>query len=279
MRLSISNIAWDTLEDEEVSKVLQTLSVTAIDIAPGKYFPNPSTASSREISDVRDIWRRRQLDIVGMQSLLFGLQGLNIFGPPEQREKLAEHLRHTCRIASALGATRLVFGSPRNRDRGEMNYTHAEDIALNFFAILGDIASSETVTICLEANPPSYGCNFITSTNEAITFVHKLNHPSIRLQLDTGTILANDEDPSLLFTTLSSNPNIVGHIHISEPQLVPPGDARSKLAHIIDLICRHFPDRLATIEMLATPQESHMVSIERAIRWVQRLLQPDEVAR
>jgi sugar phosphate isomerase/epimerase len=160
-----------------------------------------------------------------------------------------------------------------------MNYTHAEDIALNFFAILGDIASSETVTICLEANPPSYGCNFITSTNEAITFVHKLNHPSIRLQLDTGTILANDEDPSLLFTTLSSNPNIVGHIHISEPQLVPPGDARSKLAHIIDLICRHFPDRLATIEMLATPQESHMVSIERAIRWVQRLLQPDEVAR
>lgn len=267
MRLSISNIAWDTSEDERISVILRTIGINAIDIAPSKYFADQSATSSSDIRKVRENWREREFTIVGLQSLLYGVKGLNLFGSDEDRVSLLEHLRHSCRIASGLGASRLVFGSPRNRDCAGLDYSQAEDLALNFFLNLGDIASNEGVTICIEANPHCYGCNFIVTTTEALSFVQKIQHPAIRLQLDTGTILTNKEESSVLLATLSSQPSLVGHIHISEPRLVPPGDAQSKLATLASLMRHYFPDEIATIEMAATTQEPHVVSVERAARW------------
>jgi hypothetical protein len=52
-----------------------------------------------------------------MQALLFGTTGLNVFGDNKSQEAMLEHLRAVCRIGAGLGATKLVFGSPKNRDR------------------------------------------------------------------------------------------------------------------------------------------------------------------
>jgi len=269
MRLSISNIAWDPSEDEVIATMLGRLGVDAIDIAPGKYFPDQAAATSQEISAVRAIWSQRGFDIVGMQALLFGLPSLNIFGPADDRAALLKHLTHTCRIAAGLGVTRLVFGSPKNRDCSGLEPSRATALALHFFASLGDIALHEGVTICLEANPPSYGCNFITTTGDAIAIIKEINHPAIKLQLDTGTVLINGEDFTQLVSTLSQHPDLIGHIHISEPKLIPPGDGSSALSGLLDVLYKALPETLATIEMLATTEEPHSFSIERAIRWVQ----------
>jgi D-psicose/D-tagatose/L-ribulose 3-epimerase len=267
MRLSISNIAWEQPEEEEIALILKDLGVDAVDIAPGRYFPDQSTATKKEITEVRELWCRRGCSIVGMQSLLFGVKGLNLFGSAQDRTSLTEHLRHSCRIAAGLGATRLVFGSPRNRDRTGLQDSEAEEIAFDFFSRLGNIALNEGVTICIEANPPSYGCNFILTTPEALEFVQKIQHPAIKLQLDTGTILTNGERLSDLLLPSSPLASCIGHIHISEPGLMPPGDSQSRLEDLLPLIRRHFPNEIATIEMLATREESHLASVERAIRW------------
>jgi D-psicose/D-tagatose/L-ribulose 3-epimerase len=269
MRLSISNIAWDPSEDEAISILLRKLGVDAIDIAPSKYFMDQATASLQEIAALRSIWLNRGFAIVGMQSLLFGLQDLNIFSTSDHRAALLKHLTHTCRIASGLGATRLVFGSPRNRDCRGVEPHEARALAYDFFTCLGNIASREGVTICLEANPSSYGCNFITTTTEAIAMIKTLNHPAIKLQLDTGTVLINGEDGRELVSTLVKQPSLIGHIHISEPNLLPVGDTASGLAELLAAIRGAFSGALATIEMLATTDEAHISSIDRAIRWVQ----------
>lgn len=278
MRLSISNIAWDPSEDEAIAALMRSLGVDAIDIAPGKYFPDQSAATSKDIADVRATWNQRGFDIVGMQSLLFGLPHLNIFGPPEHRIALLEHLTHTCRIASGLGATRLVFGSPKNRDCGAVERSRADTLARDFFSSLGDIALNEGVMICLEANPPSYGCNFITSTPEAIALVKEINHRAVRLQLDTGTVLINGEDGLQLISSLSNEPNLIGHIHISEPNLIPSGDASSALPALLTALREVLPNTLVTIEMLATTGEPHSSSVGRAIRWVQNRITSGEAA-
>ena len=44
MRLSVSNIAWDVEEDDAVAEVLRDLGVDQVDLAPGKYFPDPAAA-------------------------------------------------------------------------------------------------------------------------------------------------------------------------------------------------------------------------------------------
>ena len=113
MRISISNIAWEKDEEPEISELLGRLGVSAVDVAPGKYFPDVSAASISDIRKVRSWWNDRGISIYGMQSLLFGTRGLNVFGDRGSQERLLTHLGHVCRIAEGLGAGRLVFGSPK----------------------------------------------------------------------------------------------------------------------------------------------------------------------
>ena len=44
MRLAISNIAWEVADDAAVADLLQHYQIDAIDVAPGKYFPDPAAA-------------------------------------------------------------------------------------------------------------------------------------------------------------------------------------------------------------------------------------------
>ena len=67
MRISISNIAWETPHDEQVCDILQRNGVDAIDIAPGKYFPDFAAASAEHIARVRTWWSERGIEIIGMQ--------------------------------------------------------------------------------------------------------------------------------------------------------------------------------------------------------------------
>jgi D-psicose/D-tagatose/L-ribulose 3-epimerase len=134
MRIAISNLAWDISNDEEIATLLNIYKVDAIDVAPGKYFPNISSASASDIERVCDWWRSRGITITGMQSLLFGTSGFNLFGDRDKQESMLTHLDAICRIGSGLGATRLVFGSPKNRDRSLLSeeQTHSTSVAFFF---------------------------------------------------------------------------------------------------------------------------------------------------
>jgi D-psicose/D-tagatose/L-ribulose 3-epimerase len=254
MRLAISNIAWDVAEDEAIAELLARHQVDAIDIAPGKYFPHPTTATSSDIAKVKDWWGQRGIQITGMQALLFGTTGLNVFGPPESQRAMLHHLAAVCRIGAGLGALRLVFGSPKNRDRSGLSDTAAMAIALPFFRRLGDIAASEGVVVCLEPNPTVYGANFMTTSLETAEVVSQISHPAIRMQFDSGALTINGEDP----------------IHASEPHLVPLGDGKTDHAEMFKALMCHLPDHVVTIEMLATQNEPRTASIEHALKVAMR---------
>ncbi len=217
--ISISNIAWEKSLDEEVAKTLQEFGVSCIDIAPGKYFSDFSKTTDTQIQVVRQKWADWGFSIIGMQSLLYGTQGLNVFGERNSQIAMLNHLQHVCHIGAQLGATKLVFGSPKNRDCSGLTGERVNEIALNFFSSLGKIAAEEGVTICLETNPICYGANFLTKTIDTYNFVKKLAHPNIRMQLDTGAIFLNQESIDVIEYVWE----LVGHIHISEPNLSPLG--------------------------------------------------------
>lgn len=268
MRVSVSNLAWDVTEDSQVASLLKEFSIDAIDIAPGKYFPVLADASESEILSVKNVWLDRNIEIIGMQSLLFGTHGLNVFGEHEIRNRLLAHMKEVCRIGSILGATRLVFGSPKNRDCSGLSARETEDISRTFFRALGDIAADYGVIVCLEPNPTIYGANFMTSSHETYHVVQEIAHPAIKMQLDTGAIIINQED---ILTTIAHISNLVGHIHISEANLVPPGDTFNNHAFIAQCLKNLMPNAPVTIEMLATKDESHILSIRRALLHVTSL--------
>lgn len=262
MRLAISNIAWDPAEDDAIARLLGRCGIDAIDVAPSKYFAAPREATDEDISLVRRRWAESGIEITGMQALLFGTDGLNMFGTPGTQQAMLQHLDAVCRIGRGLGAKRLVFGSPKHRDRGSLSDAEAHDIAIPFFGRLGEIAESHGVLICLEPSPARYSANFMTTTAETARVVELVDHPAIRLQLDTGALTINEEDPG---EVLRDHAPLVGHVHASEPDLLPLGDADADHASVCRALEQHLPDHLVCIEMLATKQEGHEASIERAI--------------
>lgn len=264
MRLSISNIAWDVVEDKEVLSLLKRYKIDAIDIAPGKYFPDIIRTTDSEISRVRDWWLSQGIDIVGMQALLFGTTGFNIFSSANVQSAMLHHLESVCRIGAGLGATRLVFGSPKNRDSTGLADEQINDVAVDFFNRLGDIASQHNVIICLEPNPVIYGANFMTDTKETAKVVRSVGHSSVFMQLDSGAISINNEN---FQSILAENSDIIGHIHISEPNLTPLGTGLVQHDEFADCVRNFLPNHIVCIETLPDKNLSNLLSIERSLQF------------
>ncbi|MFN6998117.1 MAG: sugar phosphate isomerase/epimerase family protein, partial [Aquincola tertiaricarbonis] len=266
MRLAISNIAWDAAEDEAVAALLRRHGVDAVDLAAPKYFADAAAAGTADILAVRRWWEARGFEITGMQSLLFGTQGLNLFGPPAVQQAMLDHLRHICRIGGLWGARRLVFGSPRNRDRAGLDDAQVLQAGTQFFRRLGDVAAAEGVLICLEPNPPCYGANYMTTSDETAQVVAAVDHPAVRMQCDTGAMALQQEEPQQV---LARHAGRVGHVHLSEPELRPLGDvpattALHGAAH--QALQQHLPGAVGRLAMLATRGEPHRHSLERAVQ-------------
>jgi sugar phosphate isomerase/epimerase len=155
-----------------------------------------------------------------------------------------------------------VFGSPKNRDRSGLSDAESMVMAVAFFRRLGDIARSHGVMICLEPNPPCYGANFLTTSAETARVVAQVADPAIRMQFDTGALTINDEDPDRV---LRESAPLIGHVHASEPNLLPLGDGGTDHRRMFEALSGGLPDCLVSIEMLATRDEPHLTSIERAL--------------
>lgn len=263
MRLSISNLAWEPEHDEDVARVLNEFAVDAIEVAPSKYFATTRDVEPERIDAVRRSWQARGIDIVAMQSLLFGTTGLNMFGTPGVQEEMLRHLARIAGIGNALGARRLVFGSPKNRDRTGIDTATAAARGSDFFRRLGDIAAGAGCIVCLEPNPASYGCNFMTGTAEAAELVHETDHPAIRLQLDIGALTANGEDAG---DVLRNYHALIGHVHISEPGLKPLGTSTADHAALGSLLRRFLPaDMSVSIEMLSPKTDDPVDTVRSAV--------------
>lgn len=268
MRISISNIAWDTTHDVQVREILQRHGVDAIDVAPGKYFSDFAAASPHQIENVRNWWAERGIEIIGMQSLLYGTQGLNLFSEPEVQQRMLDHLQDVCRIGDGLNARRLVFGSPRNRDRSGLSDDQALEIATKFFQRLSDLADRHGVTICLEPNPECYGSNFMTSIADTAAVVEAVAHPALKMQFDTGALCINGESP---YKVCAEFHHLIGHVHASEPQLVPIGTGTTDHQASAAALKEFLPEATVTIEMLTNSADDPIAAVELSIEYVAAL--------
>ena len=182
---------------------------------------------------------------------------------------LLKHLTHICRIGSTLGAKKLVFGSPKNRDRSHLDDNQTLKMSVDFFRRLGAIAESYGVIICLEPNPECYQANFMTNSIDTAVIVREINHAHIRMQLDIGAMDINNEDPAKIIKLVAP---IIHHIHISEPQLAPLNKANVYHHKAADAIQTYLPNMPLTIEMLTTNSFSSIVNISPSFTIIRAIL-------
>lgn len=221
MKLAVSNIAWPQELDAEVAALLSRDGVTGLEVAPTKVHPRPLEATPDELRQYREFWESRGIEIVAMQALLFGAPPFRVFGSDADRRELLDYLTGIFRMAHGLGATALVFGSPKNRRRGDLSLDQARDIAIPFFREAGRRAADAGVWLCLEHNPAAYGCDFVTTSAEARDLVLAVETPGFGLHLDSGGLIVENEPCDVLRDPAVGN--WWRHFHISDPNLEPVG--------------------------------------------------------
>jgi len=214
-----SSIAWAPEQAVQVASVLRKAGIKGIEAAPGLFDRPLSEVDVIQCKAVRTFWEQEQLPIRAMQALLFGMPHLRLFGSSAEREELANYLLHVIRVAGALGAVPLVFGSPRNRARNGLAEDEAFSLAVDFFAKLAPHAAEGGCVLCIEANTPAYHCDFITTHAEAARLVAAVNSAGFGVHLDTGVMQMNGESPAQVLDVLNTYHLAPQHIHISQPFL------------------------------------------------------------
>lgn len=214
LRLAVSNIAWDPSEDDAIAAVLRREGVSGIEIAPTKWREKPLDASPAEVARYRQSWLDRGLRIVSLQALLFGRPDLELFGAT--RTELAEYLRRVIDLGARLGAHALVFGSPKNRLRGSLALADAMASATEFFRDIGSFSSEHGVVMAIEANPPEYGCDFVTRTSQAVALCRAIASTGVGVNADLGGMSMSGDEPR---ATIEAARDCLAHFHASEPNL------------------------------------------------------------
>jgi D-psicose/D-tagatose/L-ribulose 3-epimerase len=220
VRLAASNIAWRRDEDTLIAPLLIEYGVTGVEIAPSVIWERPAEASREAALAYRERWRHSGLNIVAMQSLLFGRPDLVIFGPGAVWRETVEYLRHIMTLASWLGATRLVFGAPGNRRVGELDEASRDHQASAFFSEAGRIASDLGLMLCIEPNPVEYGCEYVRTSAEGAALVRSLGVSGLGLHLDAGAMTLAGESAA---PAIREAATVLHHFHASEPFLAPLG--------------------------------------------------------
>jgi sugar phosphate isomerase/epimerase len=174
--------------------------------------------------------------VSSLQAILFSRPGALLFGDEAEQEHLVLHLEHCAQLAAAFSAGPVVFGAPRNRLKGHLPDEEAFARAARILRRVAPAFASCGATLCIEANPVAYGCDFAVKASEAAMLVRMVDHPGVRLHLDTACMyLAGDPLDESIYTYA----DILAHFHVSEPQLgdfsepvVPHEDAAEALWRI-----------------------------------------------
>lgn len=264
MKLAVSSIAWRPAEEAAIAEMLRREAIDAVELAPTTWRERPLDAPQGDVLALRRWWGDRGIAIVSLQSLLFGRPELQLFGSDSSRAAMLDHLRRTVDFAALLGARALVFGSPKNRRRDGMSPHEALSRAGDFFGEIGEYAHDRGAALCIEANPPAYGCDFITTTAEAVELCRTIAHPGVRVNGDLGGMVLSQED---IAQSISLAAPLLGHFHASEPHLAETGSVADHARAGAALRAAGYAG-CVSIEMRAAEEGENTAAVERAVRRV-----------
>jgi D-psicose/D-tagatose/L-ribulose 3-epimerase len=269
MKLAISNIGWTNEEEEDVANLLQKMEVKYVEIAPTKLWQDPTNATPKAINDYLKFWEKRGIKIVAFQSMLFARPDLKLFESEENRNQTLLYLQEFIRLAGRMKTTRMVFGSPKNRQKATLDDKAAMLIAKDFFNKLGDVAKENEVCFCIEPNPTDYDCDFITSARQGIDLVKSVGNDGFGLHLDiAGMTLARDDVQSSIYSAKSN----LKHFHISSPYLEQVED-RADVHHreAAQALKKIDYSGYVSIEMRPGEVGENVRRVEKAVRFAQRV--------
>lgn len=214
----MSNIAWAYDDREKIYSDLACSGIQGVEVALTKFAPWDKLDLKKMITE-RELLQSYGLCVSSYQSLYFGRPDLQLLGEIASYNALIEHTVGLAKLAEGLSSGGPgVFGAPRNRLRGNLDQKNAFELGADRLRKLACAVEPMGFILVLEPAPPQYGGDFLVSEAECAEMVRQVNHPSLKLHIDTGCMELVGEIGSHV---VKDHIDIIGHVHVSRPQLAP----------------------------------------------------------
>jgi D-psicose/D-tagatose/L-ribulose 3-epimerase len=223
LKYSLSNLSWGETPINQMLPRIKQIGFHGVEIAPTAIWPEIKSTDASLFKKMRYLIEDNGLEVSALQSLLYGNLDYQLFSRGTWL-MMKSHLEFMFTLAKTLGASVVVFGSPRNRLKGELSKELAHEIAAEFFATLLPSLERNNLVMTLEPNASEYGADYLLNYSDVRQLSSLINSPHISPQIDTGCLWMVGEEPSSAFRSFTPH-----HIHISNPNLgILPGESNFK---------------------------------------------------
>ncbi|GGY49429.1 sugar phosphate isomerase/epimerase family protein [Parvularcula lutaonensis] len=265
MKLAVSNIAWEQDDEAAVLEALRRHGTSGVEVAPSKIWPEWEGATPAAATAQAARYADLGFSVPALQAILFGKPDLQVFGDGASRAALLDHLEFVSELAGSFGAKVLVFGSPRNRDPGDMPAHEAFERGADFFRAAAERAHAHGTIIGLEPNPRTYACRFLTSWRDVKRMVEAVGHDALGTHLDVACIKLEDDEPA---EAVRECGEAIAHFHITEPDLGGFSEPSMPHAEVAIALREVQYDRWLSVEMRPAPDP--VSAVDTALQFVTR---------
>ncbi len=221
MKFAICNEIFQTWALEEVFAYAGKLGYDAVEIAPFTLANSVTDISATERKRLRESAEQSGIQIAGIHWLLVKPEGHYINHPDAAiRHRTAEYLSQLVDFCADLGGTRMILGSPKQRNMlPNVSFEQAWDWSLETLRQAVSRAEARQVTICFEPLGPTE-TNFINTAEQAIQLVQQVSSACFKILLDVKAMSSEAKPiPQLI---RESWPHFA-HFHANDPNLKGPG--------------------------------------------------------
>ncbi len=221
MKFAICNETFLDWEHDRAFAFAADCGYTGIEIAPFTLAPDAKLVTAAQREEVRRLADANELEVVGLHWLLAKTEGYHLTHPDDAvRRRTAEYIRELARLCRDVGGSRMIFGSPLQRNVLDgVTYEQAMRNAAGVVTDCLPVLEETGVTLCMEPLAPAEG-NFLNTAADAARLIEIVGHPQCRLILDCKAMSSESVPiPELIRRHIG----LLAHFHANDPNKQGPG--------------------------------------------------------
>ncbi len=258
MRYAVCNELFGQMPFSKACSLAAQEGFRGVEIAPFSVFEDFSQLTIKEnITEIRSILEKENLEFVGFHWLLAKPEGLHIASPDLViRRRTWDHMRRLLECASALGGGKLVLGSPRQRSTPPgMTSDEVKNILREELARIAGFAASCNAMILVEPLS-SDQCDVVTSLDEAVNIVKDIDQASIRTMFDFHNAREETKPAHILIEEYWP---YIAHIHINEKEGGAPGTGTTNFVPSFRTLLNHGYSGWLSMEIFDVPKKPDLL--------------------
>jgi sugar phosphate isomerase/epimerase len=253
-KLVVSNICIKTISQFQFACILKLFGIKNAQIAPTTLIEKWENLHNINFND----FTNNNINIYSFQSITFGLNTLNIFDTTS--DELLNHLKNVIDIGIKNNIKIFVFGCPRNRKILDFNISN-DEIFCNFFRELGNYIGNNELKICIEPNSKKYGCNYINKIEEAGKLVEQINHPNIKMMVDIGNAIMENDDLSQIY----NYKNFIYNIDVAQENMLDFTNTKQQHKDFIKILGETNYNRNINLEMIINNEINELDILNKSL--------------